>query len=264
MHRKRKGNHAARVASDMHPGETPQRGGHRRSSLPRNAGPESAAQIPPPPAPRPTGAHRHSGYATNPSRRSPHFAPIQPKPSAPATARLGIPVIRIQLADSSREHPVQIVELGREPLVLARPIAFVPRVDIVEINRDSTISSCGQLLPLKRILKLALDVILLLAEEMEERLRLAPSEVEFRTDLPLWTAHDRADVESGPADRIRHPRLRLRLAVPRNRPTDLVQHGMKGIPVGTLSAPSGRAWNRRSRALPGQPSATSCSASRRC
>ena len=100
--------------------------------------------------------------------------------------RTAFPVVGIQRFDASREHPVQIVDRFCQPLVLARPILLVFRISLVKIDGDSTVSPVRKLFPLQRKSEFFLNVVLLLAKQVEKGLCMPSAEVEFHADALLW------------------------------------------------------------------------------
>lgn len=75
-----------------------------------------------------------------------------------------LPVFGVQIPHTSKENPVEIVDLGGQPLMLAGPVSLVFRIDIRHVDRDTAIAPRGEFLPLEGIAELVLDGLPLFVE----------------------------------------------------------------------------------------------------
>jgi hypothetical protein len=82
---------------------------------------------------------------------------------------LGLPLRCIEVCHALEEHPVQIVQPFREPLVLAWPIHVVLRVHLCERRGDATVLARRQVLPDQLMTKFTLNRLFLVLEETEKR-----------------------------------------------------------------------------------------------
>src|SRR5262249_8336922 len=87
-------------------------------------------------------------------------------------------------------------------------------------------------LPFQGVAKLLLDCVLLTFEKSEERFRLVTRDVEFGSNLVLWTDHNSGQIKAVAANR--HPGLRLWLLIAGNRPPRRVKRSVQGCPILTL------------------------------
>jgi hypothetical protein len=75
-----------------------------------------------------------------------------------------LPVFGVKIPHTSKENPVEVVDLRGQPLMLEGLVSLVFRIDISHLDRDTAIAPRGEFLPLEGVAELLLEGLPLFLE----------------------------------------------------------------------------------------------------